>query len=93
MEQRQKILDSYVRADLLNLNNEKHAESIIDLLKSNNDTIKEFMARLINTFASLNLGMLCCLKLHIHTHTNMDVFAFLKEDRICLEVVNSLNKC
>lgn len=55
-EQRQRILTSYVTADLLNFRHQKPATSIIDLLKSPNDLIKQFMARLINTFASLNYG-------------------------------------
>ncbi|CAF0879503.1 unnamed protein product [Brachionus calyciflorus] len=55
-EHRQKILTSYIQADLFNFRNEKMQNSIIDLLKSPNDIIKQFMARLINTFASLNYG-------------------------------------
>ena len=55
-EQRQKILTSYINSDLLNFRNEKMSNSVIDLLKSPNDIIKQFMARFINTFASLNYG-------------------------------------
>ncbi|RNA21811.1 lisH domain-containing ARMC9 isoform X2 [Brachionus plicatilis] len=55
-EQRQKILTSYIGSDLLNFRNEKPTNSIIDLLKSPNELIKQFMARMINTLASLNYG-------------------------------------
>lgn len=54
--EREKILAEYVKADLLNCRQEHQLTSIIGLLNSKNEVIVEFMARLINTFASLNLG-------------------------------------
>jgi hypothetical protein len=56
IENRQRILTAYIAGDILNCRNEKQSNSIIDLLKSKNDTIKQFMARIINAFASLNHG-------------------------------------
>lgn len=55
-EQRQRILTSYITGDLLSFRNEKPVNNIIDLLKSPNEIIKQYMARLINAFASLNYG-------------------------------------
>lgn len=55
-EQRQRILTCYISADLFNIKNEKKSNNIIDLLKSTNETIRQFVSRLINTFASLNFG-------------------------------------
>lgn len=61
-EERQKILTEYTNGDLLDFDNEKKPSSVIDLFESSNSTVREYMARLINTFASLNLGMLSHLK-------------------------------
>jgi len=55
-EQRQRILTSFIAGDVLNCRSERVPNNIIDLLKSSNDSIKQYMARLINTFASLNHG-------------------------------------
>ena len=55
-EERQKILAEYIQGDLLDFDNDNKPSSVIDLFESSNPTIREYMARLINTFASLNLG-------------------------------------
>ncbi len=55
-ELRQRVLASYIAADILNCRSERMSNNLIDLLKSPNQHIKEFMARLINAFASLNHG-------------------------------------
>lgn len=54
--ERQNVLADYIQADLLNCQNDKQPTSIIGLLNSKNEVIKEFTARLINSFASLNQG-------------------------------------
>lgn len=67
IEQRHRILTCYIAGDLLNCRSEKqNSNPIIELLKSPNYTIKEFMARLINTFASLNQGYYISHILVIH---------------------------
>jgi translation initiation factor 2B subunit (eIF-2B alpha/beta/delta family) len=55
-ELRQRVLTSYIAADILNCRSERISNNLIDLLKSPNQNIKEFMARLINAFSSLNHG-------------------------------------
>ncbi len=55
-ELRQRVLTTYIAADILNCRSERISNNFIDLLKSPNHHIKEFMARLINAFASLNHG-------------------------------------
>lgn len=54
--ERQQVMKDYIKGDLLNCHNYQQKTTIIGLLNSKNEIIKEFMARLINSFASLNLG-------------------------------------
>lgn len=55
-ELRQRELTRYIAADILNFRSTRNTNNFIDLLKSPNHNIKEFMARLINAFSSLNHG-------------------------------------
>lgn len=56
VELRHRELTSYIASDLLSFRSERITNNFIDLLKSPNSTIREFMARLINALASLNHG-------------------------------------
>jgi hypothetical protein len=53
---RQRILTSFITGDILNCRSERVPNNIIALLNSPNEMIRQYMARLINTFASLNHG-------------------------------------
>lgn len=55
IDQRQLALTQYISGDLLNCRSDKMPNSLIDLLKSQND-LRQYMSRLLNAFASLNHG-------------------------------------
>ena len=55
-EIRQKILSAYTAGDVLNCH-EQMRYNIFNLIKSANDNVKQYMARLINTLATLNQGL------------------------------------
>ena len=56
VEQRQKCLNSYIVGDLINCRSEKLPNNLVDLVKTANENVKQYMVRLINTLASLNHG-------------------------------------
>jgi LisH domain-containing protein ARMC9 len=55
LEERRKSLDSLILNDILDQHPSKQSE-ILKLLKSQNEMIREFMARFLNTLASLYHG-------------------------------------
>jgi len=54
-EIRQKILTSYAAGDIINCH-EKMRYNTYDLIKSQNENVKQYMARFVNTLATLNQG-------------------------------------
>ncbi|KAF7703149.1 hypothetical protein HF521_022156 [Silurus meridionalis] len=54
-EQRDTVLQAYISNDLLNFYSTKQ-KSVVHLLKSKNETVRQYTVRLINTFASLSEG-------------------------------------
>ncbi|XP_072516635.1 lisH domain-containing protein ARMC9 isoform X2 [Salminus brasiliensis] len=54
-EQRDTVLQAYISNDLLNCCNTKQ-KSVIQLIKSKNEIVRQYTARLINAFASLSEG-------------------------------------
>lgn len=60
---RDKTVEAYVSHDLFNFkNNGNKAQSIIYLLNSENEIVREYIARLLNTLASLKKGNSVLLK-------------------------------
>ena len=55
-EQRHRSLSAYIAGDLLGCRNPNSRGNVIDLINSNNETIKQYTARLVNAIASLNHG-------------------------------------
>jgi LisH domain-containing protein ARMC9 len=53
---RQQVVDAFIQADILNLNNSDNNNSLITLLNSKSEFIRQSMARFINALASLNQG-------------------------------------
>jgi hypothetical protein len=56
VEMRQRFLTAYITGDLLNCRSERVPNNMIELLKSPSLAVREYMARLVNSFASLNHG-------------------------------------
>ncbi|XP_053369497.1 lisH domain-containing protein ARMC9-like [Clarias gariepinus] len=54
-EQRDTVLQAFIRNDLLNCYTTKQ-KSVVYLIKSKNETVRQYTARLLNTFASLSEG-------------------------------------
>ncbi|KAL7867002.1 hypothetical protein AOLI_G00148160 [Acnodon oligacanthus] len=54
-EQRDTVLQAYISNDLLNCCNMKQ-KTVLHLIKSKNEIVRQYMARLINAFASLSEG-------------------------------------
>lgn len=61
-EIRQKILSAYTAGDVLNCH-ERMRYNTFDLIKSANDNVKQYMARFINTLATLNQGLPFSIKI------------------------------
>ena len=58
-EQRDKILESFISNDLFSISkpdNEKN--DLVQLLRSDDEAVKQYMARMLNAFASLNKGII-----------------------------------
>ncbi|XP_058257570.1 lisH domain-containing protein ARMC9 isoform X1 [Hemibagrus wyckioides] len=54
-EQRDTVLQAFISNDLLNLYTNKQ-KSVVHLIKEKNETVRQYTARLLNTFASLSEG-------------------------------------
>ncbi|TSK53800.1 LisH domain-containing protein ARMC9 [Bagarius yarrelli] len=54
-EQRDTVLQAFIRNDLLNCYNTKQ-KSVLHLIESKNETVRQYTARLLNTFTSLSAG-------------------------------------
>ncbi|XP_047665869.1 lisH domain-containing protein ARMC9 isoform X2 [Tachysurus fulvidraco] len=54
-EQRDTVLQAFISNDLLNICTTKQ-KSVVHLIKSKNDSVRQYTARLLNTFASLSEG-------------------------------------
>ncbi|XP_061634199.1 lisH domain-containing protein ARMC9 isoform X5 [Phyllopteryx taeniolatus] len=63
-EQRDTVLQAYISNDLLERNSTKQ-ETILHLLTSKNEMVRQYMARLINTFASFAVGRGYLSKIHL----------------------------
>jgi hypothetical protein len=61
VEQRQKFLNSYIVGDIINCRSDKKPNGLIDLVKTSNENVKQYMVRFINSLASLNHGFLLYL--------------------------------
>lgn len=57
-EQRDKILESYISNDLFSIKLDNEKNGLIQLLRSEDEAVKQYMARMLNAFASLNKGTL-----------------------------------
>ncbi|KAJ8277188.1 hypothetical protein GJAV_G00072370 [Gymnothorax javanicus] len=55
-EQRDTVLQAFISNDLLDCYSAGQQKSVIHLLKSKNEIVRQYMARLINAFASLSEG-------------------------------------
>ena len=53
---RQKVLNSYIVGDILNCRSDRFPNQMLSLLNAPSDGIRQYMARLMNAFASLNHG-------------------------------------
>ena len=63
-EQRDKALEAFIANDILNCKSDAPKNNIFGLLKSDNEAVRQYMARFLNTLASLNKGLfLICLKI------------------------------
>ncbi|KAF5893414.1 lisH domain-containing protein ARMC9 isoform X1, partial [Clarias magur] len=54
-EQRDTVLQAFISNDLLNCYTTKQ-KSVVYLIRSKNETVRQYTARLLNTFASLSEG-------------------------------------
>ena len=61
-EQRDKILESYIFNDLFCVKSDIEKGGLVQLLNSEDEAVKQYMARILNAFASLNKGIKLFLK-------------------------------
>ncbi|XP_029905476.1 lisH domain-containing protein ARMC9 isoform X2 [Myripristis murdjan] len=62
-EQRDAVLQAYISNDLLHCYSTKQ-QTVLHLLRSKNETVRQYMARLINAFASLAEGRVYLSQIH-----------------------------
>ncbi|XP_074859915.1 lisH domain-containing protein ARMC9 isoform X2 [Carettochelys insculpta] len=55
-EQRDTVLQAYISNDLLDIHNSSQQRNVLKLLHSKNEVVRQYVARLINAFASLAEG-------------------------------------
>ncbi len=55
-EQREKILESFISNDLFSIKLDGDKNMMIQLLKCEDEAVKQYIARILNAFASLNKG-------------------------------------
>lgn len=56
-DHRDKALEAFIANDILNCKSDAPKNHIFGLLKSDNEAVRQYMARFLNTLASLNKGI------------------------------------
>ncbi|XP_078063544.1 lisH domain-containing protein ARMC9 isoform X5 [Mustelus asterias] len=91
-EQRDTVLQAYISNDLLECHN-KSQRSLINLLNSKSEIVRQYTARLINGFASLSLGRTYLAQSTVLLNTLEEALETEEEDSITREnVLGALQK-
>ncbi|XP_063057272.1 lisH domain-containing protein ARMC9 isoform X2 [Engraulis encrasicolus] len=92
-EQRDTVLQAFISNDLLERSSSPSKKRVLDLLRSKNEVVRQYMARLINAFASLSDGRLYLSQIPSLLKTLLDSLKSEEKDSMIREnILGALQK-